>query len=140
MTSALDERDRIRAAMERILAGTPQRSNGALTIVALAQEADVPRNALTQRHTDLKNELYQCIKERGGPSEDETRLRATIAKLRATIDNKNRELQQLRADVPALVRVVNQLTLENEQLRDQLAQPTDVVIAFPTRRSTQPRT
>ena len=57
MTAALDERDRIRAAMKRILAGTPERSNGALTIVALAQEADVPRNALTQRHTDLKNEF-----------------------------------------------------------------------------------
>lgn len=54
MTAALDERDRIRAAMERIFAGTPTRCNGALTIVALAQEADVPRNALTQRHTDLK--------------------------------------------------------------------------------------
>ena len=62
-----------------------------------------------------------------------------IAKLRKTIDNKNRELSQLRADVPALVRVVNQLTLENEQLRNQIGQPTDVVIAFPDRRSTQRR-
>jgi hypothetical protein len=77
MTGALDERDRIRAAMQRILAGTPERSNGALTIVAPAQEADVPRNALTQRHTDLKNQFCQCVKERGGPSEDEKRLRAT---------------------------------------------------------------
>ena len=102
--------------------------------MALAQEADVPRNALTQRHTDLKKQCYQCIKERGGPSEDEKRLRATIAKLRATIDNKNRELQQLRADVPALVRVVNQLTLENEQLRVQLAEPSEAVVAFRKRR------
>ena len=116
-----------------------ERSNGALTIVALAQEAGVPRNALTQRHTDLKNGFYQCVQERGGPSEVETRLRVTIAKLRVIIGNKNRELQQLRADVPALVRVVNQLTLENEQLRDQLAHPTDVVIAFPKQRPTQPR-
>jgi len=130
MTAASDERDRIRAAMERILAGTPQRSNGALTIVALAHEADVPRNALTQRHTDLKNEFYQHVKERGGPSELETRLRGIIAALRKTIDNKNRELTQLRADVPALVRVVNELTLENQQLRDQLAHPTGVVIGM----------
>jgi septal ring factor EnvC (AmiA/AmiB activator) len=119
--------------MERILAGTPERSNGALTIVALAHEADVPRNALTQRHTDLKNEFYQCVKERGGPSEDEARLRATIAKLRITIDNKNRELKQLRADVSALVRVINQFALENEQVRDQLAEPSGAVIAFPQR-------
>ncbi|WP_240508882.1 hypothetical protein [Streptomyces agglomeratus] len=55
MSPAPDERDRIRAAMERILGGTPEHSNGALTIVALALEAGVPRNALTQRHTDLKN-------------------------------------------------------------------------------------
>jgi hypothetical protein len=59
-----DERDRIRAAMDRILRGAPERSNGALTIVALALEAGVPRNALTQRHTDLKNDFllaeYTC--------------------------------------------------------------------------------
>jgi len=130
MTAALDERDRIRAAMERILAGTPERSNGALTIVALAQEADVPRNALTQRHTDLKNEFYQCVKERGGPSELEIRLCGIISKLRTTIENKNRELKQLRADVPALVRVVNQLTCENQQLRDQLSRPDGSVISM----------
>jgi hypothetical protein len=54
MSPVPDERDRIRAAMDRILEGTPEHSNGALTIVALATEAGVPRNALTQRHTDLK--------------------------------------------------------------------------------------
>ncbi|MER5475124.1 hypothetical protein ABZX90_09660 [Streptomyces sp. NPDC002935] len=43
MSPARDERDRIRAAMDRILHGTPERSNGALTIVALAVEAAVPR-------------------------------------------------------------------------------------------------
>lgn len=135
MSAALDERARIRAAIDRILAGTPQRSNGALTIVALAQEADVPRNALTQRHTDLKNQFYQQVRGKGGPSELETRLRNTIAKLRKTIVNKNGELKQLRTDVPALVRVVNQLTLENDLLRSQLAQSGRTVIAFP---NTQP--
>ena len=42
MTPAPDERDRIRAAMDRILAGAPERSNGALTVVALAIEAASP--------------------------------------------------------------------------------------------------
>ncbi|WP_367318448.1 hypothetical protein [Streptomyces sp. HUAS ZL42] len=42
MSGAADERDRIRAAMDRILTGQPERSNGALTIVALALEAGVP--------------------------------------------------------------------------------------------------
>src|SRR5438552_18450503 len=121
MTPEPDERAQIRAAIDRILAGAPERSNGALTVVALALEAGVPRNALTQRHTDLKDEFYQHIRERGADNGDEARLRATIAKLRQTIANKNRELAQLRADVPALVRAVSQLTLELQETRAELA-------------------
>jgi len=120
MTADLSERDRIRAAVDRILDGTPERSNGALTVVALAIEAGVPRNALTQRHTDLKDEFYQRIRERGADNEDEARLRATIAKLRQTIASKNRELAQLRADVPALVRAVSTLTLELQETRAEI--------------------
>jgi len=120
MTADLSERDRIRAAMNRILDGTPERSDGALTVVALAIEAGVPRNALTQRYTDLKDEFYQHIRDRGADNEDEARLRATIAKLRQTIASKNRELAQLRADVPALVRAVSQLTLELQETRAEL--------------------
>jgi hypothetical protein len=137
LTAGPGERERIRAAMDRILAGTPERSNGALTVVALAIEADVPRNALTQRHTDLKNEFYDRIKGSGAHNEDEARLRATIARLRQTIANKNRELAQLRADVPALVRAVSQLTLENQQLREMRAAGGPVV-PFPGRVPARP--
>jgi septal ring factor EnvC (AmiA/AmiB activator) len=131
LTPAADERDRIRAAMQRILDGVPQRSNGALTVVALALEADVPRNALTQRHPDLKNEFYELVAERDATPEIETQLRATIAKLKRTIANKNRELIQFKTDFPALLRAVNQLTLENQQLREALANPHGTVVPFP---------
>jgi hypothetical protein len=137
MSPETGERERIRAAMDRILAGAPERSSGALTVVALATEAGVPRNAITQRHTDLKNEFYQRIKERSAVNEDEARLRATIARLRKTIEAKNRELAQLRADVPALVRAVSQLTLENQQLRD--ARASGSVVPFPGRVPARPR-
>lgn len=60
----------------------------------------------------------------------EARLRVTITKLKKTIANKNGELEQLRADVPALVRVVNQLTLENQQLRAALTSPEHNVISL----------
>lgn len=139
MSPETDERDLIRAAMERILAGTPERSNGALTVVALALEAGVPRNALTQRHTDLKDEFYQRIRERGADNGDEARLRATIAKLKQTIAAKNKELDQIRADVPALVRVANQLTLENQQLREMRSGVDGKVIPFPGRKPARPR-
>jgi hypothetical protein len=46
MNPTPDERDRIRAAMDRILSGTAVRSTGALTIVALSQER--PRSPATR--------------------------------------------------------------------------------------------
>ncbi|MCZ1003305.1 hypothetical protein O1M63_43710 [Streptomyces mirabilis] len=126
MSPVHDERDRIRAAMHRILTGTPEHSNGALTVVALALEAQVPRNALTQRHPDLRNEFYAQVKERGGVPDVEARLRAKIVQLKKTIGNKNEELARLREDVPSLVRVLNQLAAENEALRRQLPTPNVV--------------
>ena len=121
MSRAPDERTRIRAAMDRILNGTPERSNGALTIVALAIEADVPRNALTQRHTDLKNDFYQHVQARGGTSDVETRLRKKIVDLKTTIANKNAELASLRADAQGFLAENTRLTLENQALRDVLS-------------------
>lgn len=131
MAPPADERERIRAAMERILGQTPIRTNGALTIVALALEAGVPRNALTQRHPDLKSEFYSRVKERGGTPAAEVELRAAIARLKKTIQNKNTELAQLRTDVPTLVRAVNQLCVENEQLREALSNQHAAVVPFP---------
>jgi len=78
------------------------------------------------------------IRDRGGDKEDEARLRATIARLRQTVAGKNKELAQHRADVPALVRAVNQLTLENQQLRDTHTADGSV-IPFPGRQPTRPR-
>jgi len=121
VSPAPDERDRIRAAMDRILTDTPERSNGALTIVALAIEADVPRNALTQRHLDLKNEFYERVKAQAGTSEVETRLRAKIVTLKTTITNKNAEITQLKDDVNGFLAENTRLTLENQELRDVLS-------------------
>ncbi|MEV7856486.1 hypothetical protein [Streptomyces sp. NPDC088183] len=67
----------------------------------------------------------------------EVRLRKTVVKLKKTIASKNKELDQLRIDVLGLVRVVNQLTLENQQLRETLAQPAPNVVAFRNRHSPQ---
>ena len=132
MSTEPDERDRIRAAMDRILKGTPQHSNGALTIVALAAEAGVPRNALTQRHLDLKSDFYAQVKARGQLPDSEIRLRKQIVKLKELRQGDTKELGQLQTDVEHLVRVVNQLSSENRQLRNALAQPDSRVRALPT--------
>ncbi|MQS16295.1 hypothetical protein F7Q99_29785 [Streptomyces kaniharaensis] len=119
--------------MERILTGAPEHSNGALTIVALAQEAGVPRNALTQRHLDLKNHFYDRVRERGLVPDSETRLRKQIVRLKELRARDAEQLKELRADVQGLVQVVNQLTLENQQLRDALSSPAGRVRALPLR-------
>ena len=131
-----DERDRIRAAMDRILAGAPEQSNGALTVVALAIEADVPRNALTQRHTDLKDEFYQRIKERGADNGDEARLRATIASSgrRSPPRTKN---SPSSAPSPCPRPRREPTDPKNQQLRDMRGADGNV-IPFPGRRPVRP--
>ncbi|WP_326615311.1 hypothetical protein OG949_41155 (plasmid) [Streptomyces scopuliridis] len=138
MSPAPDERDRIRAAMDRILAGTPERSNGALTIVALAIEADLPRNALTQRHTDLKNKFYEHVRTHGDTPDVETRLRKKIVDLKTTIANKNDELTSLRADVQRFLAENTRLTLENQELRDVLGGNSTNVIPMHARFASRP--
>ncbi len=124
MSPAPDERDRIRAAKARILQGTAQHSNGALTIVTLAQEAGVPRNALTQRHRDLKSEFYAQVRAGGQMPDSEVRLRRQIVKLRGLRAKVATELAQPRTGVDHLVRAVNRLAVENRRLRGALSQPS----------------
>ncbi|WP_234443859.1 hypothetical protein [Streptomyces sp. NRRL B-24484] len=95
-----------------------------MTIVALAQEAGVPRNALTQRHLDLKNDFYAKVRDRGKIPDSEARLRRQIVKLKELRAKDAEELKGLRADVQALVQSVNQLTLEKQQLRTEPTTPT----------------
>ncbi|MFH8692654.1 hypothetical protein ACH4EC_38110 [Streptomyces anulatus] len=98
-----DERARIREAMNRLLAGQATVSDGSLTVVALAAEADVHRMALLKRHADLKNEFYERVRtETHQIPESEKRLRETVTKLRKSLANKEAELAQLRLQVTQL--------------------------------------
>ncbi|MFE9257919.1 hypothetical protein [Streptomyces sp. NPDC006879] len=98
-----NERTRVREAIDRLLNGQPITSNGSLTIVALAVEADVHRMALMKRHADLKNEFYERVRtETKQMPENEKRLRETVSKLKKTLANKEAELQELRQQVTLL--------------------------------------
>ncbi|MFI2184053.1 hypothetical protein [Streptomyces sioyaensis] len=139
MSPAPDQRDRIRAAMNRIFTGIPQHSNDALTIVALATEAGVPRNALTQRHLDLKNEFYEKVRDRGETPDAEKRLRKQVVKLKELRAADAEEIQQLRSDVEALVGALHQSQMENRQLRQQLTDRPSNIRVFPTQPQPSPR-
>ncbi|WP_339129295.1 hypothetical protein WJM95_10340 [Streptomyces sp. f51] len=138
MSPALDERDRIKAAIDRILSGTPKESNGALTIVALAIEAGVPRNALTQRHPDLKNDFYEKVRARGGTPDRERRLRKQVVKLKELRAVDAEEIKQLRADVEALIGALHQSESENRQLRLQLAERAGKLRVLPPQPLSRP--
>jgi septin family protein len=106
-----DERTRIRDATERLLAGQPVASDGALTIVALAAEAGVHRMALIKRHADLKTEFYERVRTDTQQITDEERqLRQTVAKLRQTITEQRSEIRDLRHQVTQLTLAAAVLT------------------------------
>lgn len=125
-----DERVRIREAIDRLLAGQPIASNGSLTIVALATEADVHRMALLKRHVDLKNEFYERVRtETQQIPESEKRLRETVTKLKKTIANQKAEIQELRQLVTRLTLASAVLTQDDN--RPRVREPaSDNIVPF----------
>jgi len=117
------ERDHIRAAMDRLLAGTPLRSDGALTVVSLAVEADVKRHVLTHRHTDLKDEFYARARAQGRVPASEQELRDELKATRQKLAEAREENRQLKASMEAFARIVNVLTAENVRLTRQQNEP-----------------
>jgi hypothetical protein len=104
-----DERSRIRAAMDRLLAGKPTCSNGSLTVVALAAEAGVHRMALQRRHADLKEEFYARVRtETHQTPEAERRLRKEVVRLKEALkDSRAAEAESRhRAEQMALAAAV----------------------------------
>lgn len=132
MTSS-SERDDIRAATDRLLTGIPLRSNGALTIVGLAAEADVKRHVLTHRHTDLKDEFYAKVRAQGHVPDSERRLRERLAQAEARLETLREENAELKTTVEGYARGVNLLTLENAELRAS-SQDDRVVVPLRPRR------
>ena len=113
----MDERAGIEAAMGRLLEGTPLRSDGKLTIVALAIEAGVKRHVLTHKHTDLKDLFYARVKAQHAVPASETALRQQNAGLRRKLDELRAERDESKQAADALARALNLLTLENDSLR-----------------------
>ena len=104
------------AAVNRLLAGTPHRSNGRLNVSQLAIEADVKRWHLTHQHPDLKD-LFQAHVAKQ-ESRRATHLRAADAF--EDLKRKHAELQEhcryLEARLQTYATVVNLLAIENAAL------------------------
>lgn len=130
-----DESERLlRAAMARIVAGTPIRSNGSYTVTALAAEAGVSRRTAA-RATGVLRDSRAAAEVAAKPSKpvgdgDAGRLQEELAKAEAKLTARNAEVRRLRAELAALACRVALLSEENAQLRDDPASP---VVPLPGR-------
>lgn len=115
-----DERSRIRAGMDRLLAGQPTRSNGSLTAVALAAESDVHRMALHKRHADLKEEFYARVRaETHQTPEVEKWLRKDVVRLKEALKKSRAAEAESRHRAEQVVLAAAVLVLRNSTGQDQ---------------------
>ena len=130
-----DESERLlRAAMARILAGTPIRSNGSHTVSALAAEAGVSRRTAA-RATGVLRDFRDAVESLAKPAkplsvEDVGPLRKALADAEAKLTTRNTEVRRLRSDLAALACRVALLSEENAQLRGDRA---GQVVSLPAR-------
>lgn len=115
-----DEHQALLAAMDRLFAGTPIRSSGNLDIVTLAEEAGLKRNKLTHKHTDVRDLFYAEKAKRDGISTREIKLREDIATLQEKIANLREERDNYRTASETFARAMHVLTIENDNLRNEL--------------------
>ncbi|WP_125677109.1 hypothetical protein [Amycolatopsis sp. WAC 04182] len=120
------ERTQLKEASQRLLAGTPVRSDGALTISGLAREAGIPRYRVYEHHTDIASQFKTAAGR--GP------LTPNIQGMRHQLDaasDRIRHLEDtnaaLRRQVSALAAVITEITHE---------QHADNIVALPRRHQT----
>ncbi|MFJ2883182.1 hypothetical protein ACIPJN_34510 [Streptomyces sp. NPDC086796] len=118
-------------AMDRLLAGTPQHSDGSLTVATLAREAGISR-AGAYRAGDVLEIFRQRINERSSGPDVPATLRERIQELHGQLREARRarheEITDLRQSVDTLAQRVQALTLDNERLRAELARQSTVTV------------
>lgn len=125
---------KLRAAADRLLAGTPLHSQGKLTILDLAREAQVKRWILTHKYPIRLMAKYQAEfkavqhePERGGTGKCEVdQLREALAKVRD-------EKRQLTALVQTYAIMIEQLATERTQAlmeRDEATAARDAALGI----------
>jgi hypothetical protein len=116
--SPLTER-KLREAMSRLLAGTAQHTDGALTKENLAREAGVS-HATVHRAADVLAEWDAKVARPVLRSAAEVRRDETITTLSARLRDATQRITQLQGKPDALASVTADLYHENQQLRRQL--------------------
>jgi len=111
------ERDAIQAAIQRLLAGTPSRSTGALTVLQLAAEAGVKRWVLTHKHPDLRKAFEDQRQAANGVPAAYQHLHGQIADLEAANARLRADNAELAERVDTYAQVIRELTATLEAER-----------------------
>ncbi|WP_107123149.1 hypothetical protein [Streptomyces caeruleatus] len=112
-TDADPVRTAILAAMDRLLAGTPLRSSGRLSVSQLAIEADVKRWHLTHQHLDLK-ELFQArVKAQDSTPEAFSHKLSEHEQLKKKYADLRQHCADLEERIQVYAAAINLLALEN---------------------------
>ena len=126
-TSRAAERDAIKAAMERLLNGTPAASTGALSVLQLAAEAGVKRWVLTHKHPDLKTEFERRRTAINGIPAAFQDLQARVTDLEDTCQRLRASKAELSERVQVYAQVIHELTTQLSQHRQELASPGNII-------------
>lgn len=103
-------------AADRMLSGKPQRCSSNLSVSQLAVEADVKYWVIAQKHTDLRDHFQRLAvaARRAAAAHDDDN--DPIVKLRQKNAALTDHCQSLERLVQQYAIIINELTLENEQL------------------------
>lgn len=114
-------REKILAAMDRLLAGEPLRSTGRLSVSQLAVEAGVERWHLTHQHVDLK-ELFQAkVRNADGAPAAFARRLSDYEKLKSDHAKLLAHCAELEERLETYATVINVLSLEQDAARHKKA-------------------
>ncbi|MER0445686.1 hypothetical protein ABR738_14145 [Streptomyces sp. Edi4] len=104
------------AAMNRLFAGTPQRSSGRLNVSQLAIEADVKRWHLTHQHPDLKDLFQAATIEEAAKCATHVRSADAFEELKKKHSDLQAHCRFLEERVEIYAAALHLLTLENAAL------------------------
>ncbi|MCX5303041.1 MULTISPECIES: hypothetical protein [Streptomyces] len=125
---SLDTAKALRAAMQRLFAGNPQRTDGRLTKENLWREAQVSR-ATMNRARPILAEWDARIAEQGKTTSGEARRDEEISKLRKKLAAKTRTCALLEKQLRAAATAIAALHHDNCALREEIGrqQGTNIV-------------
>lgn len=110
---------KLRAAMERLLNGTPQHTDGALTKENLAREAAVS-HATVHRAETILGEWNARVDQPAARTAPDIPGDEAITALRAALRDANQKITTLNGRLDALATVTANLYRENQSLRAAL--------------------